>query len=70
MLCEDFTLLRDLKYKLKQVKYPSYESPEYEEYLELEYQVRMQDAKIGRLINQQLDNASVVLGTLVNCSDG
>ena len=45
----------------------SYESPEYEEYLELEYQDRMQDAKIGRLINQQLDNASVVLGTLVNC---
>ena len=48
----------------------SYESPEYEEYLELEYQVRRQDAKIGRLINQQLDNASVVLGTLINCSEG
>ena len=70
MLCDEFTLRRDLKYKKKQVKYDSYESPEYEEYLEVEYQVRMQDAKIGRLINQQLDDASVVLGTLVNCSDG
>ena len=70
MLCDEFTLLRDLKYKKKQVKYDSYESPEYEEYLELEYQERRQDAKLGRLINQQLDNASVVLGTLVNCSDG
>ena len=70
MLCDEFTLLRDLKYKKKQVKYDSYESPEYEEYLELEYQERRQDAKLGRLINQQLDNASVVLRTLVNCSDG
>ena len=70
MFCDDFTLLRDLKYKAKQVKYPSYESQEFEEYLELEYQVLKQEAKLGRLINQELVNASVVLGTLVNCSNG
>ena len=37
--------------------------------LELEYQVKKQEAKLGRLINEQLVNAAVIFGTFMNCSD-
>ena len=37
--------------------------------LELEYQVTKQGAKLGRLINEKLVNAAVVLGTFMCCSD-
>ena len=36
---------------------------------ELEYQVKKQEAKLGRLINQHLVDAAVVLGTFMNCSN-
>ena len=39
-------------------------------FLELEYQIKKQEAKLGRLINELLVNAAVVLGTFVNCSNG
>ena len=42
---------------------------QYWHFLELQYQAKKQEAKLGRLINEQLVKAAVVFGTFMNCSD-